>query len=421
MPHRLEAVDGGGAAQHADIFVVELQQLVPAQTQRVHPRPGQGRKLHGVPAHLVEDSGYLRRGGPVEALILFQQQAHEVVDLDGRVRQSRETAPAVGCELGHEVIVPVEPQTVGVGEGPARPRKAARMIARRHGGRDLQHDVRGGAGELLAGVDGGRELGVAEQVHHALIADAVAAAELPMGVVVGHAPAEAAGHPLLGDGVVEDSGIAQRLCQTVRLVVEGLGRELCSLELADEVAFPGVGGDGSAGLAADAPAPVGVVGVGVDILQKLAAAGAAGARRGAGGVEAADRLVGALIEALVVGAAADPDAPEEDAGMAAALADHLAAVLQRLRFPDVVAHILPAGHLHKDQQTQLVAGVEESGTGGHREPDGVAAQLLFQQLGVQTLDAVRHGIALIGVALRAVEAPQLHPLAVEIKPPGHEL
>ena len=107
--------------------------------------------------------------------------------------------------------------------------------------------------------------------------------------------------------------------------------------------------------------------------------------------------------------------------MAAALADHLAAVLQRLRFPDVVAHILPAGHLHKDQQAQLVAGVEEGGAGGHREPDGVAAQLLFQQLGVQTLDAVRHGVALIGIALGAVEAPQLHPLAVEIKPSGHEL
>ena len=53
--------------------------------------------------------------------------------------------------------------------------------------------------------------------------------------------------------------------------------------------------------------------------------------------------------------------------------------------------------------------------------DGVAAQLFFQQLGIQPLDAVRHGIALVGVALVAVEAPQLHPLAVEVQSPGHKL
>ena len=107
--------------------------------------------------------------------------------------------------------------------------------------------------------------------------------------------------------------------------------------------------------------------------------------------------------------------------MAAALADHLAAVLQSLRFPDVVADVLPAGHLHKGQKAQLVAGIEEGGAGGRGEAHGVAAQLLFQELSVQPLDAVRHGIALIGIALAAVEAPQLHPLAVEVKPACHEL
>ena len=242
-----------------------------------------------------------------------------------------------------------------------------------------------------------------------------------MGVVVGHAPTEAARHALLSDGVVEDGGVAQGLRQAVGLVVEGLGRELGTLEFADEIAFPGVGGDGGAGLAPDAAPVVGVVGIGVNIFQKLAAAGAAGTSRGAGGVEAADRLVGALIKALVVGAAADPHAPQKDAGVAAALADHLAAVLQSLRFPDVVADVLPAGHLHKDQKAQLVAGIEEGGARGSGEAHGVAAQLLFQELSVQPLDAVGHGIALIGVALAAVEAPQLHPLAVEVEPACHEL
>ena len=83
--------------------------------------------------------------------------------------------------------------------------------------------------------------------------------------------------------------------------------------------------------------------------------------------------------------------------------------------------MLPAGHLHKDQKAQLVAGIEEGGAGGSGEAHGVAAQLLFQELGVQTLDAVGHGIALIGVALVAVQAPQLHALTVQVQPACHEL
>ena len=133
-------------------------------------------------------------------------------------------------------------------------------------------------------------------------------------------------------------------------------------------------------------------------------------------------LVSALTTALVVGAAADPHAPQKDAGVAAALADHLAAVLQSLRFPDVVADVLPAGHLHEHQQAQLIAGIQKSrALGVVAGAHCIAAQLLFQQLGIQLLNAVRHGIALIGVALVAVEAPQLHPLAVEVEPARHEL
>ena len=108
--------------------------------------------------------------------------------------------------------------------------------------------------------------------------------------------------------------------------------------------------------------------------------------------------------------------------MVAALTDHLPAVLQGLSLPHLVADVLPAGHFQKHQQAQLVAGVQERrALGVMAGADGIAAQLLFQDLGIQLLDAVGHGIALIGVALVAVQAPQLHPLAVEVEPPGHEL
>ena len=192
----------------------------------------------------------------------------------------------------------------------------------------------------------------------------------------------------------------QRLHQTVGFIVKGLGGKVLSAERADEVALAGVRGHGGAVLAACAAPGVGIIVVGVHVLQQLAFAVAAGARRGAGGVQPVDGLIGALIKGLIVGAAADACTPQKDAGMVAVLAHHLPAVLQRLRLPHFVTDVLPAGHLDKYQQTQLIAGVQKRRAGGRiAGAHGVAAQLLFQQLSVQPLDAVRHGVALIGVAL----------------------
>ncbi len=84
-----------------------------------------------------------------------------------------------------------------------------------------------------------------------------------------------------------------------------------------------------------------------------------------------------------------------------------------------IADVLPAGHLHEHQQAQLIAGIQKSrALGGMAGAHCIAAKVFFQDLGIQLLDAVRHGIALIGVALVAVQAPQLHPLAVQVKPPA---
>ena len=81
------------------------------------------------------------------------------------------------------------------------------MIAGAHGGGDYQNHVRGHPGRFLAGKDGGGELLIPEHIHDAVIADPVPAAEFLVGVVIGHAPAEAARHPGLGSGVVEDRRI----------------------------------------------------------------------------------------------------------------------------------------------------------------------------------------------------------------------
>ena len=336
----------------------------------------------------------------IHTLILFQQRAHKIVDLDGRVGQGGKASPPVGGKLGHKVVAAVQPHALGVGEHPAGGCCAAGQVAQRHGRGDLKHDVGGCAGRFLAGVNGGGKFRVAEQVHHTVVADTVAAAKLPVGVVVGHAPAKAARHARLGNAVVQHGGVVQRLHQTVRFIVKGLGGEVLSAELADKVALAGVGSHGGAVLAACTAPGVGIIVVGVHVLQQLALAGAAGARRGTGGVQPVDGLIGALIKGLVVGAAADACTPQKDAGMVAVLAHHLPAVLQRLRLPHFVTDVLPAGHFGEHQQTKLIAGVQKRRAGGRiAAAHGVAAQLLFQQLSVQPLDAVRHGIALIGVAL----------------------
>lgn len=96
--------------------------------------------------------------------------------------------------------------------------------------------------------------------------------------------------------------------------------------------------------------------------------------------------------------------------------------MQRLGLPTFVPDVLPARHFEEDEQTQLVARIEEGGAlGVVAGADGVAAQLLFQDVGIKLLDAVRHGIALIGVALVAVQAPHFDPLAVEVEPARDEL
>ena len=129
----------------------------------------------------------------------------------------------------------------------------------------------GERGVFLACIYRRRKLRVAEHIHHTVVADAVAAAKFPVGVVIGHAPAKAAGHALLRNGIVDPGGIAQSLHQPVGLVVKGLGGQLLPAELADEVAC----GDRKSprrGLRRRHRATVRVIVVGVNILQQLALA-----------------------------------------------------------------------------------------------------------------------------------------------------
>ena len=84
--------------------------------------------------------------------------------------------------------------------------------------------------------------------------------------------------------------------------------------------------------------------------------------------------------------------------------------------------MLPAGDLGKDHQAQPVALVDEVGAlgivgGAH----GGAAQLLLQDAGVLPLEALRRGVADVGIALVPVQAPEIALLPVEEEALGPKL
>ena len=86
----------------------------------------------------------------------------------------------------------------------------------------------------LAGIDVGGELGFAEHVHDAVVADAVAGAEILVGVVVEGAPADGAGDARVAAGGVQHFEMATNVLGLALLLVEGLGRVHVAAELGDQ-------------------------------------------------------------------------------------------------------------------------------------------------------------------------------------------
>ena len=305
----------------------------------------------------------------------------------------------------------VHPHLVGVGERQYAPAVARGLLADIKGRADLQKRLL-----ALRGVDRRGELGVAVHIQNAVVADAVAAAEIAVGVVVEHTPAEAARDILPRRDGVEHVGVAERVFEAVRLAVIRFRREHMAVVLGDQIRAVHVGRHVFFLVAALLHAVVDEVIEGVDVLQEAALFEVAHAAGRAGRVERVRRGVGALIERVVVLRLVDAHAPEDDRRMVAVLAHHVLGVAHDLLLPFFVAEVLPAGDLGEHQQAQLVAAVDEVlRLGIVRGTHGVAAQLVFQNLRVEPLHGARHGVAHIGVALVAVEAAQLHLFPVEIK------
>ena len=98
----------------------------------------------------------------------------------------------------------------------------------------LEHDLF--AGIALRFVEAGGGLGLAEDVGDAVIADAVAGAEVGVGVVVEGAPADAAGVLRIGGELIVDAGVAEGVLALALIVVDGLGGEGVADELGVQIA-----------------------------------------------------------------------------------------------------------------------------------------------------------------------------------------
>ena len=357
--HRLEAVDRRRRAPVADVFAEELVGVV-----RLHAvfRHGHGRLRHHARRELagaearrvvqhVLDQLRLRRR---EVLALADALADVVRDLHRRTAQVLKRAVLLRV-AADELAVLVHAHLVRVCKEEDAPAVARRMLADVHRGGHVQHRRL----VLIDAVNVGGELLVAEHVHHAVIADPVARAEVLVRVVVEHAPAEGAGDVLFAGHGVEHARVAHGVLQAVLLAVKRLRGVHVPVVFADQIRLRRIAGHGLLRLAAGVRPVVEEIVVGIDVLEQMALLVAADAAGRARRVEPVRRRVRARIERVVVAAFVDAHAPEDDARVVAVLLHHLLGVAHGLLLPLVAADVLPAGDLREDEQTQLVAPVDE--------------------------------------------------------------
>ena len=119
----------------------------------------------------------------------------------------------------HKHIVFVKIHPLDVGKHIDRADLPGGIVTDVHRGADRQHRLL----PALRCVDGRRQLGIAEAVQHAVIADTVAGAEILVGGIIKHTPAEAARMLSICVGGVQHPRMAQGMLLPVRGIVTGLG------------------------------------------------------------------------------------------------------------------------------------------------------------------------------------------------------
>src|SRR5437588_3498713 len=97
-------------------------------------------------------------------------------------------------------------------------------------------------------------------------------------------------------------------------------------------------------------------------------------------------------------------------------ANHAADIVNRFLLPCLIADVLPAGDLLKNEQAEFVAGVKEmTRLGIMRSTNDVALKLVAENLCVAALDAAGHRLPDEGEGLMTIQSAQLYDLAVQRK------
>ena len=209
------------AAPVADILAVQRHTVrkahliahhAPRQLQLVAQRqPGQA-VAPGCKQTVAQRIGL----GLVKMLLRFKQDTDCVIYGQRRVRKRR---PAAFVQGRHKHIVFVKIHPLGVGKHIDRADLPGRIVTDVHRGADRQHRLL----PALRCVDGRRQLGIAEAVQHAVIADAVPGAEILVGGIIKHTPAKTARMLSICVGGVQHPRMAQGMLLPVRGIVTGLG------------------------------------------------------------------------------------------------------------------------------------------------------------------------------------------------------
>src|SRR5208337_1132407 len=247
--------------------------------------------------------------------------------------------------------------------------------------------------------------GLAKNIRDAVVADAVAAAEIAVRVVVESAPGDAAGILRIGGELIVDTRVANSMLRQALLVVDGFSR----IGVADELGIQ------ITGMVGRLQWPAEIV-HGEHVFQEFGLLEITYAPRLPRGIELVRGRIGAHVEVVIVQRFVDAHAPQDDAGMIPIAPDHAAHIVDGNQLPWFIPDVLPAGDFFQDQQAHFIASVQEMPRlrvvrGAHN----VALQLLAEDLRVSPLWAGRHGLPHKRERLMLVEPPQLDDLAIQLE------
>ena len=254
-------------------------------------------------------------------------------------------------------------------------------------------------------IETGRRFRFAKNVADTVIAKPVSGTEVGVGVVVERTPANAPRILGIRRKLVMNTSMTNGVLSEALHIVDGLGGIGVTHEFSIQVA----------GVIRRLQWESEVV-HGKHIFQELRLLGIADPPGLARRIKLMRQGVRPRVKVMIVPGFVDAHTPQNDRRMVPVAPDHPGDVVDRKLLPSLIADVLPSGDLFQNEQTHLVAGVEEMTrlrvVGG---ADDIALELFPKYLGIATLTTPRHCLAREWERLVPVEAAKLDYFTVQLK------